>query len=117
MDGYTSFEETITIEKNKTSVVDIVLMPNENSEEEETIEFFDKNALLAYLPTSGEYFSIDFYQKGTSDVFYKITLLPKNNPSNKEAYDKELKELKEKALSWIKDKGANPDNLFIEWSP
>lgn len=119
MKNYSPFEQTVTIEKNKTSVVEITLTSlNESSEEEETIQFFDKNALLAYLPTSGEYFLIDFYQKGSSDIFYKITLLTKNDPQkNKEAYDKELKEYKEKALSWIKNKGANPDELFIEWVP
>jgi len=118
MNNYSPFEKTITIERNKTANVDISLIStNESAEEEETSSFFNKNTLIKYLPASGEYFKIDFYQKGTSDIYYKIILSPKTDPKNKEGYKKELQDYKNKVLIWIKSKNINPDELNIEWTP
>lgn len=116
---YEKLEKKVTIKTGEEHRLRLDFRTAGEGEEDikATEKFFEENPLVKILPHNEPRFEIGFYQKGSSDIFYKITLHPIESSADKEAFQKELKTIKENALNWIKNNGVSPEKLNIEWTP
>ncbi len=113
--NYEEFKDTISIKVGETTSITIIVESEEDIKATE--DFYQKNPLIKLLPASEDFFKIDFYQEGTADVKYTITLYPASPSNQRENYINELKQHKKGALDWIKARGVDPATLEIKWEP
>lgn len=90
---------------------------NFSSRESKVVKVELKRDISKYLPENNDHFKAEFIRENDKS-FYRVTLYAIfNRPDQLDEYRSQLKEYKKEALEWLKEKGIEPSNSDIQWTP